>query len=121
MPERLESLGDTPVESTAVSREPQPDGRTLWFTDVDMRHTASVGGKAASLGEMHGRLVASGVRIPNGFATTADTYREFLSAPVEPGLWDGLECEDHLAGLRAKAARASTLFEAVHLLFDDAP
>ena len=118
MPERLESLGDTAVESTAVSPEPQ---RTLWFTDVDMRHTSSVGGKAASLGEMHGRLVASGVRIPNGFATTADTYREFLSAPVEPGLWDGVEGEDHLAGLRAKAARASTLFEAVHLLFDDAP
>lgn len=39
----------------------------------------SVGGKNASLGEMISQLNAKGVRVPTGFATTADAYREFLS------------------------------------------
>ena len=38
-----------------------------------------VGGKNASLGEMIGNLSALGVSVPNGFATTADAYREFLA------------------------------------------
>jgi len=38
-----------------------------------------VGGKNASLGEMISQLTAKGVRVPTGFATTADAYREFLS------------------------------------------
>jgi pyruvate,water dikinase len=37
-----------------------------------------VGGKNASLGEMISHLAAAGVTVPNGFATTADTYRDFL-------------------------------------------
>ncbi len=39
----------------------------------------SVGGKNASLGEMISQLTAKGVRVPTGFATTANAYREFLS------------------------------------------
>ena len=46
---------------------------TLRMTDV-----ARVGGKNASLGEMIGALSAAGVRVPGGFATTADAFREFL-------------------------------------------
>ncbi|GMR12952.1 MAG: phosphoenolpyruvate synthase [Gemmatimonadota bacterium] len=115
------SLGVPSIETATGPPTTQSDGQIRWFADVDMRHTGSVGGKAASLGEMYGHLVGRGVRIPNGFATTADTYRDFLSAPVEPGVWDGVEAEDHLAGLRAKAARATTLIEAIHLLVDDAP
>ena len=42
-------------------------------TDVGM-----VGGKNASLGEMISQLAGSGVRVPGGFATTADAYRNFL-------------------------------------------
>ena len=38
-----------------------------------------VGGKNASLGEMISRLADTGVRVPGGFATTADAYREFLA------------------------------------------
>src|SRR5690554_6566029 len=37
-----------------------------------------VGGKNASLGEMISNLANAGVSVPNGFATTADAYREFL-------------------------------------------
>ena len=44
------------------------------MTDVE-----SVGGKNASLGEMISQLTASGVRVPGGFATTAEAFRSFLS------------------------------------------
>jgi len=37
-----------------------------------------VGGKNASLGEMLGALAPRGIRVPRGFATTADAYRRFL-------------------------------------------
>ena len=47
---------------------------TLRMTDV-----ARVGGKNAALGEMIGELSATGVRVPGGFATTADAFREFLA------------------------------------------
>ncbi|HXZ92185.1 MAG TPA: phosphoenolpyruvate synthase [Burkholderiales bacterium] len=44
------------------------------MTDLDQ-----VGGKNASLGEMMGHLSQAGIRVPGGFATTADAYRRFLS------------------------------------------
>lgn len=47
----------------------------LRMTDVD-----SVGGKNASLGEMISQLSEAGVRVPGGFATTAQAFRDFLSA-----------------------------------------
>ena len=43
-----------------------------------MHDVETVGGKNASLGEMISNLAASGVKVPNGFATTAEAYREFL-------------------------------------------
>jgi len=45
----------------------------LRMTDVD-----SVGGKNASLGEMISQLTGAGVRVPGGFATTAEAFRDFL-------------------------------------------
>jgi pyruvate,water dikinase len=48
------------------------------FEQLKMEDVATVGGKNASLGEMIGGLAALGVRVPGGFATTADAYREFL-------------------------------------------
>ncbi|HSN38623.1 MAG TPA: phosphoenolpyruvate synthase, partial [Burkholderiales bacterium] len=44
-----------------------------------MSDVASVGGKNASLGEMISQLSSAGVRVPGGFATTAQAYREFLA------------------------------------------
>ena len=44
-----------------------------------MSDVARAGGKNASLGEMIGELSAAGVRVPSGFATTADAFREFLA------------------------------------------
>ena len=44
-----------------------------------MKDLEQVGGKNASLGEMIGALAGAGIRVPGGFATTADAYREFLA------------------------------------------
>ena len=48
------------------------------FTELRSKHTSEVGGKNASLGEMISRLGPKGIRIPDGFATTADAYWNFL-------------------------------------------
>ena len=52
--------------------------RTLPLDTLRMTDVARAGGKNASLGEMIGELSAAGVRVPGGFATTADAFREFL-------------------------------------------
>lgn len=49
-----------------------------WFDQISMADVAIVGGKNASLGETYRQLTPRGVRVPNGFATTADAYRMFL-------------------------------------------
>src|SRR6187402_1564390 len=49
------------------------------FEKLRNTDVGSVGGKNASLGEMISQLSAKGVRVPTGFATTADAYREFLA------------------------------------------
>jgi len=49
------------------------------FENLRNTDVPSVGGKNASLGEMISQLSAKGVRVPTGFATTADAYREFLA------------------------------------------
>ncbi|HVP33563.1 MAG TPA: phosphoenolpyruvate synthase [Steroidobacteraceae bacterium] len=49
------------------------------FERVSLREVETVGGKNASLGEMIGALAKLGVRVPGGFATTAQAYREFLA------------------------------------------
>jgi pyruvate, water dikinase len=51
-----------------------------WLQDLRMTDLPQVGGKNASLGEMIGGLTQAGIRVPGGFATTADAYREFLRA-----------------------------------------
>ena len=61
----------------------------LWFEEVDRHDTPLVGGKGASLGEMYRQLVPKGVRIPNGFATTAKAFRE-AGNPFDPRLAESL-------------------------------
>ncbi|MDD4996506.1 MAG: phosphoenolpyruvate synthase, partial [Patescibacteria group bacterium] len=46
--------------------------------EISIKDVPQVGGKNASLGEMYCRLGKRGVRIPNGFATTAEAYWHFL-------------------------------------------
>ena len=52
--------------------------RVIPLERLRMRDLPQVGGKNASLGEMIGELDAAGIRVPGGFATTADAFREFL-------------------------------------------
>ena len=49
-----------------------------WFKDITLAEVPIVGGKNASLGEMYRELGGAGVRVPNGFATTAHAYRFFM-------------------------------------------
>ena len=51
----------------------------IWFENLRMTDVENVGGKNASLGEMISQLTEKGVRVPGGFATTADAYRRFLA------------------------------------------
>ena len=50
----------------------------LWFNEVGIQDVPLVGGKNASLGEMYKALTKRGVKVPNGFAVTAYSYRYFL-------------------------------------------
>ena len=51
----------------------------VWLDDVSMSDVDKVGGKNASLGEMISTLSSQGVRVPGGFATTAEAFESFLS------------------------------------------
>ena len=61
-----------------------------WFADLSLADIDQVGGKNASLGEMVRNLTSAGVRVPDGFATTADAYRQFIS---EGGLVEIINAE----------------------------
>jgi pyruvate,water dikinase len=64
-----------PASATA----PVP-GFVAWFEQVGRSDIARVGGKNASLGELTCALRKSGIRVPAGFAVTAQAYRRFLEA-----------------------------------------
>ena len=51
----------------------------IWFKDLANSDVERVGGKNASLGEMFSQLSQAGIRVPDGFATTADAFRNFLN------------------------------------------
>ena len=65
-----------------------------WFAELGLADLEQVGGKNSSLGEMINNLSGLGVRVPSGFATTADAYRGFLG---DTGLADKINSQ--LAGL----------------------
>lgn len=81
-----------------------------WFDTLTSDDVSEVGGKNASLGEMISKLGDAGIRVPTGFATTADAYWAFLDANdlrdhiVEQidRLHDGAELSEVGADLRAR-------------------
>jgi pyruvate,water dikinase len=86
-------------------------GRWLrWFDEVGLADVPLVGGKNASLGEMVCALGPLGVRVPDGFAVTAQAYRHVLDqADAWPRLrqaLDGLDVRDvNELAARARMAR----------------
>ena len=52
----------------------------IWYKDLSITDIPKVGGKNAALGEMVRELLPLGVRVPNGFAVTADAYNHFLDS-----------------------------------------
>ena len=51
----------------------------IWFKELGHNDIDIVGGKNASLGEMISKLTEAGIRVPNGFATTAEAFRQFIA------------------------------------------
>jgi len=51
-----------------------------WFEEIRIEDVSTVGGKNASLGEMYQELTAKGIKIPNGFAITADAYWNMIKS-----------------------------------------
>jgi len=86
-----------------VTKAPQTGTYIRRFDTLTNDDVPIVGGKNASLGEMIGALKEQGIRVPDGFATTADTYWEYLAA-------NRLE-EDILGDLEAMEAGTQSLAE----------
>ena len=59
-----------------------------WFEELSIDDVSIAGGKNASLGEMYRELTPKGIKVPNGFAITADAYREVLT---QNNAWDALK------------------------------
>ena len=83
-----------------------------WFNEIGIGDVPLVGGKNASLGEMYQNLTAEGVRVPNGFAVTAEAYRYVLEyndawQPLHAAL-DGLD-PDNIKDLQARGEKARAI------------
>ena len=59
-------------------RKAAPVPLVVWFEQLGRGDVPLVGGKNASLGEMVCHLASEGVKVPAGFATTADAYWQFV-------------------------------------------
>ena len=82
----------------------------MWFENLSRSDVALVGGKNSSLGEMVQQLGKEGIKVPSGFATTADAYRAYLTvndldARIDDviGRWQDHKITLHEAGSQARA------------------
>jgi len=76
------------------------------FENLRMTDVESVGGKNASLGEMISQLAGAGVRVPGGFATTAQAFRDFLEHSENGGATLAQRIADRLVALDIEDVRA---------------
>ena len=81
-----------------------------WFDEVGMQDVPAVGGKNASLGEMRRALTPLGIRTPDGFATLADAYRDFVRASDLQAAIDSLRHLDvDTVAVRSSARRVCVI------------
>jgi pyruvate,water dikinase len=100
----------TETQTLSTAPNEKGDGRYVrFFSQIGIGDVPLVGGKNASLGEMYQELTPRGIRVPNGFAVTAEAYRHTLD---QAGAWtalhaalDGLD-PDNVEDLARRAARA---------------
>lgn len=89
-----------------------------WFNELTIDDVPLVGGKNASLGEMYRELTPQGIKIPNGFAITAEAYRYVLDQadawqPLHEAL-DELD-SDNVVDLAKRARKAREIIYAAPL------
>ena len=99
------------IMTNAVSQQ-QEDKDAVYvasFEHLRMTDVESVGGKNASLGEMISQLAEAGVRVPGGFATTAQAFRDFLSYSANGGLPLAERIAQRLEGLNIDDVRSLAL------------
>src|SRR5450830_1616070 len=97
------------MTNAALQQQEQGSGDAVYvasFEHLRMTDVESVGGKNASLGEMISQLAEAGVRVPGGFATTAQAFRDFLSYSVNGGLPLAERIAQHLEGLNIDDVRS---------------
>ncbi|MDQ7788167.1 MAG: phosphoenolpyruvate synthase [Thermodesulfovibrionales bacterium] len=87
----------------------------LWFKDIRKEDIPLVGGKCANLGELVSKI---GMPVPNGFAVSADTYKQFLertqtNKTIEK-LFDGLDTAD-MEALQKVAAKIRKHIEGIRM------
>ena len=80
-----------------------------WFDEITIADVPLVGGKNASLGEMYRELASAGVRVPNGFAVTADAYRYFLSSTGTDARVRALAAKEHVGLVETLADRIARM------------
>lgn len=113
-------LSPTPTASAEAPFEALDPGEdwVRWFDELCLDDVPRVGGKNASLGELRRALAPAGVRVPNGFATTATAYRAFVHQaglhPVIEGELSSLDVGD-LARLQAAGRAVRAAFRAAEL------
>lgn len=90
----------------------QAEPYICWFADLTNEDIERVGGKNASLGETISNLRQEGIEVPNGFATTAAAYRQFLQHnDLEP------QIESNLADLENQDLSLEQVGQAIRRLF----
>jgi pyruvate,water dikinase len=85
---------------------------TRWFSEIDLSDVNLVGGKNASLGELYRSLNQEGIRVPNGYAVTAEAYWYFLKQGGTLNQLDSLLSSldsTNISELREKGAQARQL------------
>jgi len=88
------------------------------FNEIGIGDTAKVGGKNSSLGEMFSKLSSKGIPVPDGFATTAYAFEEFLTQNALHSKLDSLMHQldrNSYANLNETGAKARELILASEL------